>query len=285
MKKIKKQFANAISFIGLKFYFRLAYFHNRGKWLHLKNPTNLSEFIITQKVSGEINKYAIYADKYRVRDYVTEKGLSHILTKLYGCWTNANDINFNTLPNQFVLKQNAGCKLNIICFDKTKLDIHETRRKLNKWMQMKVFARTEPHYDRIKKCIIAEELIQDDNKLNVAPIDYKFMCINGTPHHILIVSERKDSFYKLYTYSTKWDKLDLLTDKYKHKGNICKPKNLDKMIEYATILAQGFQYVRVDLYDTGNKVFFGELTFTPHGGLLRYYKLEALEEMWKFGSS
>lgn len=80
-----------------------------------------------------------------------------------------------------------------------------------------------------------------------------------------------------------WDKIDLLTKEKGHNDNdIPKPKNLNKMIEYAEILSRDFKFVRVDLYDTGDKVFFGELTFTPHGGLLRYYTLKALKEMWKF---
>jgi len=281
LRKIKKFFANLTSFIGVEFYYCLSYFHNRGRWLHLKHPTNLSEFIISQIVSGEINKYAIYADKYRVRDFVAERGLQHILTKLYGHWTDANNIDFNALPNQFVLKQNAGCGLNIICFDKSKLDIQESVEKLNSWMKIKTFARSEPHYDKIEKCLIAEEFIQDG--FYNLPTDYKFMCVDGKPHHILVVSERKGRDYKLYTYNLHWEKLDLLTKEKGHNdSDIPKPKNLDKMVEYATILSQGFKYVRVDLYDTGDKVFFGELTFTPHGGLLRYYTLKALEEMWNF---
>jgi hypothetical protein len=277
-KKIKKKLSNITSFIGVRFYYRLSYFHNRLRWLHLKKPTNLSEFIISQIVSGETNKYAIYADKYRVRNFVKERGLTHILTKLYGHWTDANDINFETLPNQFVLKQNAGCGLNIICFDKSKLNIRESIDKLNSWMKIKTFARLEPHYDKIEKCLIAEELIKDE--YFDLPTDYKFMCVNGKPHNILVVSEREGHSYKLYTYNLNWKKIDLLKGTYKHDTNIPKPKNLEKMIEYARILSKGFDFVRVDLYDTGDKVYFGEMTFTPHGGLLRYYTLDALQEMW-----
>jgi hypothetical protein len=188
MRKIKKNLANITSFIGLGFYYRLSYFHNRKKWLRLKEPTNLSEFILSQIISGKINEYAIYADKYMVRYFVAERGLSDILPKLYGHWIDANDIDFDVLPNQFVVKQNAGCGLNIICFDKSKLNIQKTIDKLNSWMKIKTFARAEPHYDKIEKCIIAEELIRDE--YYELPTDYKFMCINGKPHHILVVSER-----------------------------------------------------------------------------------------------
>jgi hypothetical protein len=277
IRNIKKKLAFMACRISPALYLHMSYFHNRKRFPNLKNPTNLSEFILSQIVLDETHKYAIYADKYRVRDFVTERGLSHILPILYGHWTDANNIDFDALPNQFVLKQNAGCGLNIICFDKAKLDISTTINKLNEWMQIKTFARSEPHYDKIEKCIICEELIQD--VYFDLPTDYKFMCINGEPHHILVVSEREGHSYKLYTYSLDWKKIDLLKNTYKHDTNIPKPENLEKMIDYARILSKGFDFVRVDLYDTGNKVYFGEMTFTPHGGLLRYYTLKALEEM------
>lgn len=278
MIKLKKNLADITTFISPELYYRLSYFHNRGRWLHLKNPTNLSEFIISQIVSGKTNDYAIYADKYRVRDFVTERGLAYILPKLYGNWIDANDINFDALPNQFVLKQNAGCGLNIICFDKAKLNIQETINKLNEWMQIKTFFRAEPHYDLIEKCIIAEELIQDE--YYDLPTDYKFMCINGILHHILVVIDRKEhTAPKKFAYSLEWEKLDLLTEK-RHNEDLPRPKNLNKMTEYARVLSQGFDFVRVDLYDTGDKVYFGEMTFTPQGGLLRNHTMKALEEMW-----
>jgi hypothetical protein len=259
----------------------LAYLHNRGKFPDLKHPRNLSEYIISTCVSGEVIKYAPLADKYRVRDFVTERGLPNILTELYGHWTAmegaVNLIDFKALPICFALKLNAGSSKNIICKDKAQLNINETKDKLNEWLKIKSFSLHEPHYDKIERCIIAEEYIQDN------PTDYKFMCINGEPHHILVVSERTSDSYKLNTYNLKWGKLDLLTREKGHNDvDIQRPKNLDKMIGYAKILSEGFPFVRVDLYDTGDKVFFGEMTFTPHGGLLRYYRTKILEDMWNF---
>jgi hypothetical protein len=274
---IKKKLASIVARISPAFYLRLSYFHNRGYFPDLKNPTNLSEFIISEIVSRKINNYAYFADKYKVREFIAERGLSHILTELYGCWTDANQINFNALPNQFVLKCNFGCAMNLICFDKTKFDFQEAKLQLNSWMGVKKIVVAEPHYSKIERCIIGEELIQDE--FYDLPTDYKFMCVNGKLHHILVVSERKGHDYKLYTYSLNWEKLDLLKDIYKHDKNIPKPKNLEKMIDYARILSKEFDFVRIDLYDTGNKVYFGEMTFTPQGGLLRYYTLRALEKM------
>jgi hypothetical protein len=279
--KLKLLLANITSFISLKLYYRLSYFHNRGRFPDLRNPTNLSEFIISEIVSGKINQYAPLADKYLVRDFVTERGLSHILPKLYGHWTDANEIDFGALPNRFVLKQNAGCELNIICFDKTKLNIRETVKKLNEWMRIKTFARSEPHYDHIEKCIICEELIGGWLVNNCVPNDYKFLCVNGSVHSIFACTDR-DKSVRFHMFDLNWNRRNDWVKGQKYNDDIPRPKNLEMMIKYATILSQGFKFVRVDLYDTGNKVFFGELTFTPHGGLLRYYTTEALEEMWNF---
>jgi hypothetical protein len=274
---IKKLGASIACRISPTFYLRLSYFHNRGRLPNFKNPSNLSEFIISKIISGKINDYAPLADKYAVRSFVTERGLSHALTKLYGHWTDVNQIDLDALPDQFVLKCNFGCAMNIICFDKAKLDFHEAKLQLISWMRIKKFVMAEPHYSKIERCIIGEELIKDE--YFDLPTDYKFMCVNGKPHHILVVSERKGHSYKLYTYNLIWERINLLNDREKHAGDIPKPKNLGKMINYASILSEGFDFVRVDLYDTGDKVYFGEMTFTPHGGLLRYYTLEALQEM------
>jgi hypothetical protein len=279
MIKINKLLLEICCKVNLKLYYVLAYFHNRGKFPKLKKPTNVSELIISNIVSGKINQYAWLADKYKVREFVKERGLSDILTALYGHWTNANDIDFDNLPNQFVLKCNFGCGMNIVCKDKSKLDFQQAKAQLNEWMQYpQNWASAEPHYSKIERCIIAEELIQD--AYFDLPMDYKFLCMNGKPHSIFVCTERdkKDFHVKFHSYSLDWVKLDLM--KYDYKEDIPKPANLDKMIEYAKTLSLGFDFVRVDLYDTGDKVFFGEMTFTPQGGLLRYYTTEVLEEMW-----
>lgn len=274
--KLKVFFAKLATCISVKFYYQLSYFHNRRKILNLKHPTNLSEYIISNIISGKINSYASYTDKYKVREYIEQKGLSRILPSLLGVWKYVEEIDYKLLPQKFALKLNFGCGFNVICFDKSSLNLNKTNDQLTLWLQQDVFWRAEPHYDLIERCIICEEFIEDNKGL--FPIDYKFMCVNGIPDHILVVFDR-DSDYKLVTYDLGWNKINLLTDDYFTEEDIPKPVNLNDMIEYATILSKDFDFVRVDLYDTGERVIFGELTFTPHGGLLRYYKMEALEKM------
>ena len=277
MIKFKIILANFISYVfGIKLYYFLSYFHNRKKILNIKKPQNLSEYIISNIVLGKINTYAEYTDKYRVREYVKSKNLTHILPKFYGVWKDVEKIEYTLLPEKFALKLNFGCGFNIICFDKNSFDFKSAKEQLSVWMSQKIFWRAEPHYDLVDRHIICEEFIEDSK--GVFPIDYKFMCINGKPDHILVVFDR-DSEYKLLTYDLEWNKIGLLTDDNLTDSEIDKPTNLLEMIQCAKILSCDFDFVRVDLYDTGERVIFGELTFTPQGGLLRYYNLNALERM------
>ena len=278
MIKIKTYLANFVSsFISIKMYYILSYLHNRKKIINLKQPSNLSEFIISNIVFGRVNSLANYTDKYLVRDYVKQKGLNNILPLLYGVWEDVESIDFKSFPEKFALKLNFGCGFNIICFDKSIFNVENAKLQLSTWMKIKIFWKAEPHYDFVKRRIILEELIQD--KKGKLPVDYKFMCINGIPDHILVIIDR-DSDYKLLTYDLDWNKINLLENKYKIEMNIEKPLNLSKMIECARILSNDFDFVRVDLYDSGERVIFGELTFTPQGGLLRYYTIDALKKMF-----
>lgn len=278
--KLKILFMNICSFISLKLYYSLSYYYNRKKIINLKRPTNLSEYIISKIVNREIDKVYELTDKYAVREYVSQKGFRSILTKLYGYWTSVEDIDFDKLPNSFALKCNFGCGFNVICFDKANFSREDIVSRLNDWMSIRTFYRSEPHYDLVKKSVLCEELIQD--YAGVLPIDYKFMCVNGKPHHILVITERSGHTMKLFTYSLTWERIDnLLENDFLNNENICRPNNLNQMVEISEKLSKDFDFVRVDLYDTGDKVYFGELTFTPQGGLLRYYTIEALELMVK----
>lgn len=277
MIQFKIYLANLISkYINIKTYYRLSYFYNRGKILKLNNPRNLSEYIIAEIVSGRINNFAFYTDKYLVRQYLQKKGLSEILPVLYGVWANPELIDFNTFPEKFALKLNFGCGFNIICHNKISFDISSVKLQIETWMNVKTFWRAEPHYDLVERVIFLEELIEDSKGL--FPIDYKFMCVDGKIDHILVIVEREFG-YKLLTFDLNWNKISLLESKYDNDIIVEKPKNLFKMIECANILCEDFDFVRVDLYDTGDRVIFGELTFTPQGGLLRYYTISALERM------
>ena len=221
------------------------------------------------------------ADKYKVREYVKTKGLEHILPVLYGVWNNAEKIDFEKLPDKFVLKCTHSCGMNIICNDKTKLDQNKTVETLNKWICTKHPVYYETHYNKIKPLIICEEYIFDG--INVLPTDYKIHCAHGTPIYIQVCLERTASSPgKRIIYDKDWNDLHFVKeDDYHHsvQQGVPKPKHLKEMLEYASVLSSDLNYARIDFYDTNEKVYFGEITLTPMGGWLSYFTKEALDFM------
>lgn len=241
-----------------------------------------SDYIFRDNFLGNHNHHAFLADKCAVRNYVIDRGLSHTLTKLYGVWTNAADIDFDTLPLGFALKCNHSCGTNIICTDKNSLDVEETRKKLNFWLTQKHPLAFEQHYHKISPKIFAEELIpcQSDGSF---PADYKIHCANGKPVFIQVCFERtKNSAGLRVIYSPTWVNLHyVIEDDHYSDAEISKPSHLKEMLEYASILSKGLKYARIDFYDTPERVIFGEVTLTPMGGWLSYFKQEALDLMGK----
>lgn len=258
------------------------YFHARtGKSFSYKQVSSKSN--ITEKLFW-LHRYWQHplivqcADKYRMREYVKECGLDHILVPLLGAYDDANEIDFDGLPNQFVLKCNHGCGYNIICTDKSKLDIDATKRKLNTWMK-EVYGLNsfELHYSKIEPKIISEEYLDFSYPENA--IDYKIHCINGEPYCFLLCFDRDyvKGGVELASYSVDWEKKDYL--KQESIKSVAKPAELEQMLEYARILSKPFPYVRVDLYCINKSVLVGELTFTPAGSIMDYYKDSTLEAM------
>lgn len=252
----------------------------KGRWPRLLKPQDYSDFIFRDNLLGRHNRHAFLADKYEVRKYVEGKGLGDILTKLYGVWDDANKIDFNSLPNQFALKCNHSCGMNIICYDKNRLNENDTKASINQWLNERHRVFYEQHYLRIKPLVICEELIPN-NKDGFFPMDYKIHCANGKPVFVQCCFERttKDAGRRVI-YSLEWENLHLIeNDSHYSDSDVEKPKHLKEMIEYASILSEGLDYARVDFYDTDDRVLFGEITLTPMGGWLSYFKQEALDIM------
>jgi hypothetical protein len=232
---------------------------------------------LAEQLKPEFKRFAQYADKIKVRDYVSSKGLADILPKVYQVVKDANQIDFDALPDRFVLKTNHGCGSHIICRDKSLLNKNEAITSLNKTVKT-IYSITEPHYKYIEPVIYAEEFI--DDKKHQVPIDYKFMVSRGEVINILVCSERNTGT-KSSVYDTNWNNIsNICVYKYYHK-DVTKPKNLNKMINIAQILGADFDFVRVDLYDTGQAIFFSELTFTPTGGFMHNYTDSFLKNVYK----
>lgn len=247
---------------------------------HYKNPRNFNDKTMNMKFSYKHDNLVIKCtDKYKVREYVQDKNCEEILNELYGVYNNPNEINFEDLPDKFVLKCTHGCAYNIICKDKEKLDIEETKKRLRKWMKEKYgWATGELHYTKIEPRIICEKYIQTKN--DVLPMDYKFYCFNGVCKGILVCSEREESL-KLNFFDTNWNELQYIKDYERGNKKIKKPDNLEKMIKYAEKLSKDFKFVRVDLYENDENIIFGELTFTPACCCAPYYSNLGNKELSK----
>ncbi len=257
---------------------------NFGKRLNWKNPQNLSEKINWMKFNTDTTLWTEYADKFKVREYVKSKGLNDILVKLYGVWDNVEDINFDKLPESFVLKTNHACGTVLLVEDKTKLDIKDTRKKLSDWLNIKMGIGTaEPHYLGIKPLIIAEEYLKVKSGESIN--DYKLFTVKGETELVMVCSERKIGVgTKISLYDKDWNFCPEKLGQCHANDNVQKipqPKSFEKMKEYARILCEDFPFVRMDFYDIDGKVYFGEMTFTPKGG---YCSTLTDEEQLRIGS-
>ena len=240
------------------------------------------------KLYGDTSQWSRLADKYAVRRYVEEKGLADILNTLYGVWDKVDDIDFGKLPQSFVLKTNHGCGDIILVEDKNKMDIKTVKRTLAKSLKRKYgYGTAELHYTKIPPRIIAERYLKQDGNLSSSLIDYKFYCMEGEPHSVLIAYDRIIGVTaKMLIYDVNPWRLNEEASKYQlNQNNIPdfqRPKNLDKMLKICRVLAQSFPQVRVDLYEINGKVYFGELTFTSAAGFERHFPKSYLEELGRY---
>lgn len=236
---------------------------------NLNNPESFNEKLLKIKLEN-YNKNPLVnqcADKYAVRAYVENRGLGKILIPLLGHYLNPYDINWDSLPNRFVIKWNFGCHLNIICKDKQLLDKCEVTKKLEMWKSEKFHLEHSELQYKIpnnRKCIIIEPFL--DNGKGECPEDYKLYCYDGKPMYILLCSNRRANGradYYYFDFDWNFYPFDIENKIPPKNSEMLKPKCLDEMYHYASILSKGFPFVRVDFYEINQTVYFGELTFTP----------------------
>jgi len=246
------------------------YKNTTGKNLNLDNPQTFNEKIQWSKLYDSTPIKTKLADKFLVRKWVARKIGKKYLIPLLGIYNSFDEIDFDKLPNQFVIKCNHGAGYNIVVKDKSQLDLKDARQKINSWMSEDFAFKNgcELHYHNIKHKIIIEKFIENNSKKDLN--DYKFYCFNGQVKYIQVISERTINSHTVSFYDKKWNKQDWW-DNNRFNGEIEKPKQLEKMISLATKLSKGFNFVRVDLYylDTED-IYFGEMTFTPSSGTMSW---------------
>lgn len=280
--KTKKIFYGIIGRLSPKALSRILYYRRFRKHLNLKNPKSFNEKLMWLKLNLYNNDPTVWkcADKYLVREYAKEKGVKEEnLPKLIKVYKNADEINFDELPDKFALKCSHGCGFNVICTDKSKLNKEKTKKQLNKWLKTKFgYETAEVHYTHIKPVIICEEYIGGDP--NIFPIDYKVFCFNGIPKIIRTSTERKTG-YKLNYFSLNWTELNYGKEGTANKKPIKKPQNLNKILKIARVLSKDFPFVRIDFFENEGTPILGEMTFTPSACLARYYNETGDHELSK----
>lgn len=254
-----------------------------GEALDLDNPQKYTEKVQYAKLYLNSPMKTKLADKYLVRDWVTEKIGSDYLIPLLGAWDNFSEINFEELPNRFVLKFNSGSDTSMIVNDKEKFDFKDAKKKFDHWVKTNFgyYKDIQLHYKEIKPKIIAEEYIEDAN--GHLP-EFKFFCFDGKVYYCwFIMSENGEEYRNVYDLNWNLQEWNINKIYKNYPESLPKPKNFDEMVEIAEILSQGFSHVRVDLYNVDNKIYFGEMTFTSGGGYSLIYPEEynyRLGDLW-----
>lgn len=261
------------------------YFLRFRKRIDWKNPKTLNEKILYLSLMTDTTRWSDLTDKYRVREYVEACGFKEALVELYGVWDNASKINFEKLPQSFVLKTNHGSGEIKIVHDKNLINKEKIVSYFNKAIS-KPYGEIEAgkHYFRIKPCIVAEQLLINDTdpqEKSSSVIDYKFWCFNGKVHYVLVCSNRNKYCLNLLLYDRDWNarpEYSVFTQHYQRGNTISKPENYERMINMAETLARPFPCVRVDLYNIRGEIYFGEMTFTSLGGMMNYFTDEFLDK-------
>lgn len=266
-----------LSFVPDKQMIQIQYRIKTGRRLNLRNPVRYTEKLQWYKLYYRDPLMVACTDKFEVRKYVEQCGLGDILTKCYGVFDEPNEIDFNSLPMQFVLKDTLGGGGNsvIIVRDKSSLDVDYTLKMLEEWVRKDPSkpsgGREWVYYSGQKHRIIVEELIDSDPRQG-GLVDFKFLCFSGKIALLYVMSDRilgqgascgffTEEFERLpYTESDEWPL----------EREISKPSNFDQMKRVAEILSAPFPCARVDLYNVEGKIRFGEITFFDSSGYMTF---------------
>lgn len=256
-----------LTYLSPKLVSKIRYKQSLGRKLNLKNPQEFNEKLMWLKLNTYYKNSLVTkcADKVRVREYVEKCGCKEILIDCIGIYKNAGEIPWEKLPQQFVLKCNHGASYNIICTDKSKLDIKKADEKLSRWLKIDYsLFYAEMQYHDIKPCIICEKYLKPVK--GELPDDYKVYCFHGKAECIMVCRERENGSTKFYFFDPEWNwlKWDVHTT-VEFENDIKCPECLRELLEYAEKLSKNFPFVRVDFYVLEDKIYFGEMTFTPYG--------------------
>ena len=279
LSEIKEMLYSQIDQERLAELLKLRYMERTGNILNLDNPQTYNEKIQWLKLYDRDPRKTLLSDKYLVRDWIRNKIGEEYLIPLLGVYRSTREIDFNTLPNSFVLKANHGSGMNAIVKDKSTADMNAIIEKANQWLKTNyAFNEFEMHYNDIPRRLIVEQYME--NKDGDLP-DYKFWCFDGKCRMIEMIVNRYSDPQTAF-YDSDWNRLAFTTGHYPPiDREIEKPAMLQKMIDIAEKLSEGFVHVRVDLYQINSEIKFGEMTFTPFSGIYNWNPSETDLEVGK----
>lgn len=248
-----------------KKFIRQMYWARTGQHLNLDNPETFTEKQNWLKLYDHNPLYTILADKYRVKKYVSSKIGEEYIVPCYGFWENIEDIEFEHLPNQFVLKcnHNSGGGL-VVCRDKSKLNIEAAKEGLRKGLSDNFYkySRVWP-YKHIRRGVLADMFLDDHTGTELR--DYKWLCFDGEPKIMYITNKGKNIYENFYDMD--FNSIDISHGYQKLSPNLEKPNGFEKMKELAKELSTGIPFVRIDFFYVDERIYFAEYTFFDWGGM------------------
>ena len=255
-------------------YLKIKYRLRVGNKLDLNHPKSFNEKLQWLKLYDRRPEYTQLVDKYKIRKYIKETIGDEYLIPLLGVYENFDEINFNTLPDQFVLKCTHDSGGVVICTDKNKFDKYAVKEMLNRCLNNNYFySSREWPYKNIKPRIVCEKLLIEDNEQSLT--DYKFYCFKGVPSYCQVIRDRGKN-ETIDFYDQDWNHMPFngLRKLPQSKKSYDKPVKYEMMYKLAQKLSKGFRFIRVDFYYTKGDIYFGELTFYPTSGFGNFYPEE-----------
>ncbi|GHB05525.1 ATP-grasp fold amidoligase family protein [Modicisalibacter luteus] len=263
-----------------RLYITMQYKKKFGVFPRLREPRTFNEKICCRRFRPEAI-FSELSDKVEVRNYVEKKVGEKYLIPIYGVCNSLTEEVYESLPESFVMKANHGSRYNLIVDQKSQYSFDDLKYISDRWLSANYYAiAREAHYKKIKpKILFEEKLILKNRHL---PLDFKFFCFRksgAAPVVIIEVSYDRFTNYKVDYYNQNWEKLDVVEERFVKGADLPRPDNLDEAMEVALKLSEEFSFVRVDLYMVDGKIYFGELTFTPTAGVIRF-KTRKVDEEW-----
>ena len=251
---------------------KLKYHYMTGKRLNLKKVQTFNEKIQWLKLYDRNPEYTKMVDKYEVKKYISEIIGSEYVIPALGIYDKFDDVDFDKLPNKFVMKCTHDSQSTVVCIDKDKLDMEETKKFYDKRLKEEYFFRCrEWPYKNVKPRLLIEKYMGSENQKEL--INYKFFCFNGKPEFLYLsegVSHQRVSFVDM-----NYNKTNFYRKNYQPYEKLPeKPVHFEKMKEISKKLSKGIPFVRIDFYEIEGEIYFGEITFYPSSG---YMPIEPVE--------